>query len=87
LNAGTVPPELRRDAFEFIAFCQLGVAETNVMIGNPRYARLLLRSCRGTRKYARTWRRWMLLAMLPPGWPLRLRAVKRALQHHAGRGR
>jgi glycosyltransferase involved in cell wall biosynthesis len=87
LSTGVVPPGLRRDAFEFIAFCQLGVAGTNVFVGNPRYARQLLRSCLGTRRHACAWWRLMLLALLPPGWPARLRAVKHALRKLAARQR
>jgi hypothetical protein len=84
VRTGVIPSEQRRDALEFVAYCQIGVADTNVMTGNPRYARLLLRSCRNSRKYAFAWWRLMLLAMLPPGWPARLQAVKRAVWNLAG---
>jgi glycosyltransferase involved in cell wall biosynthesis len=84
VRTGVIPSEQRRDALEFVAYCQIGVADTNVMTGNPRYARLLLRSCRNSRKHAFAWWRLMLLAMLPPGWPARLQAVKRAVWNLAG---
>jgi glycosyltransferase involved in cell wall biosynthesis len=78
LSAGTVPAEQRWDAFEFIAAHQIDVAFNNIMAGNPRHARWLLGSCRSTRKHARPWRRAMLLALLPSGWPARLAATKEA---------
>jgi glycosyltransferase involved in cell wall biosynthesis len=84
LSAGVVPPEQRWDAFEFMAAHQIDVAFNSVMAGDPRYARLLLRSCRSTRKHARPWRRAMLLALLPPGWPARLVATKDARWEFAG---
>ncbi len=87
LSACVVPQEQRWDAFEFIAIHQMGVASNNIMAGDPRYARLLLRSCRSTRKYARSWRRLMLLAMLPPGWPARLKVAKDTMRELAGRRR
>jgi glycosyltransferase involved in cell wall biosynthesis len=85
LSAGVIPPEQRWDAFEFIAFSQILVAGSNITKGNLRYARLLLRSCRGTRKHARSWRRSRLWAMFPPGWPARLKAARNAMRNLAGR--
>lgn len=84
LKSGLVTPEQRQDAFEFIAHFQTEIASTNIRIGNPRYARQLLLSCRGTRKYARGWRRLMLQTLLPPGWPARLKAARHAMRNLAG---
>lgn len=84
LSAGAVPPGQRWDAFEFMAAHQIDVAFNSIMAGDPRYARLLLRSCRSTRKHARPWRRAMLLALLPSGWPARLVAMKDARWEFAG---
>jgi len=84
LSTGVVPPGQRWDALEFIAAHQLDVASNNIMTGDPRYARRLMRSCRGTRKYAGLWRRMMLLTLLPPGWPARLRALRAATRKFAG---
>jgi|WetSurMetagenome_2_1015567.scaffolds.fasta_scaffold95355_2 glycosyltransferase involved in cell wall biosynthesis len=84
LSTGVVPPWQRWDAFEFMAVHQLDVASNNIMMGDPRYARRLLRSCRGTKRYARLRRLLMLLASLPPGWPARLRAIRVATRKFAG---
>ncbi|UCG42191.1 MAG: glycosyltransferase [candidate division WOR-3 bacterium] len=87
LDTGAVPAAHRLDVFELIALSQIQVASLNVMEGNPRYARRLLRSCRGTKRYARSWWRMMLLTMLPPGWPARLKATRDAALDLAGLGR
>ena len=85
LRTGRVPPELQQDAYEFMAFSQILVAGRNISAGHPRHARLLLQSCRGTRRYARAWWWLMLQAMLPPGWPARFKAVGNAMRNLAGR--
>jgi glycosyltransferase involved in cell wall biosynthesis len=85
LASGTVPPEQRRDAFEFVAYHQMLVAANNISAGRPRYARRLLRSCRSTRRYAHAWQRLMLQAMLPPGWPSRVKAARDAMRSLGGR--
>jgi hypothetical protein len=85
LRTGAVPPELRRDAFEFMAYNQLEIASSNIAEGNPRYARQLLRTCRGTKRYAGARRRLMLQTMLPVGWPARLKAARDAMRNLAGR--
>jgi len=78
LRTGRVPVEHRRDAFEFMAFSQIRVAGRNISAGYPRQARRLLQSCRGTRRYARVWWLLMLQTMLPPGWPTRFKAARKA---------
>jgi glycosyltransferase involved in cell wall biosynthesis len=85
IGNGGIPPEQREDALEFMAFSQMTVASANISGGNPAYARELLRSCRRTRIHAGTWRRLMLLAMLPPLWPARLLAAKSAIAGFFGR--
>jgi glycosyltransferase involved in cell wall biosynthesis len=87
LNAGAIPQGQRNDAMEFIAFHQMAVASNNLMAGNPRNARLLLRSCRNTAKHARTWRMLMMLAMLPSGWPAQLMAARIMMGNLGGRRR
>ena len=84
LRTGLIPPELQQDAYEFIASNQIVVAGRNILDGDPRHARLLLRSCRGTRRHAHAWRRLMLQTMLPPGWPARLKAARDAMRNLAG---
>ena len=84
LRSDAMPPELRRDAFEYMAAHQIDIASRNAMAGKPRCARPLLWSCRGTRKYAGYWWITMLLSTLPPGWPARLKAVKDAMRNLAG---
>ena len=85
VSGGDIACALQEDALEFMAYSQLKVAAGNITAGNPRYARMLLLSCRGTRRYARDWRRLMLQTMLPPGWPVRLKAVRNAMRTLAGR--
>jgi glycosyltransferase involved in cell wall biosynthesis len=86
LSSGILPPELRRDVFEYMAVYQVDIASRNILAGNPRYARQLLWSCRGTRELANAWKVWMLLSVLPRSWPARLRAAKMRLKSplHAG---
>jgi glycosyltransferase involved in cell wall biosynthesis len=84
-RTGVLSPGVRRDALEYVAACQIELAGRSIMVGNPRYARLLLRSCHDTSRYTRSWCWLTLLAMLPPGWPASLRTVKRALWNLAGR--
>lgn len=86
VREGTIAAGLRGDALEFATYSQLVVAGNNIAAGNPRYARVLLKSCRRTRRYAKVRRRLMLQAMLPPGWPARLTAFRNAARNLAGVG-
>jgi glycosyltransferase involved in cell wall biosynthesis len=85
LDFGAVPPEQQSDAFEFMAYHQMQVAGNNIAAGNPRYARQLLMSCRGTRRYADAWRRLMLQTILPRGWSARLKMARDAVRNITGR--
>lgn len=69
LDHGEMPVELRAEAFEFMTQKQIFVATHNIMAGDPAYARHLLSTCKGTKRYKRDWLWWRFWASLPPGWP------------------
>jgi len=72
--------ELQESALEFLAQQQIFTAMTNVMVGNPAYARQLLETCRTTKKYKKMWLWWHFWALFPPGWPARFLKVKQIFQ-------
>jgi glycosyltransferase involved in cell wall biosynthesis len=73
---GVMPRELQKEALEFIAQRQIFTASTNVMEGDPAYARQLLATCVKARKYKKKWLWWRMWASFPAGWPERLLVLK-----------
>ncbi len=68
--------ELQNEALEFVAQWQILTAISNVMIGNPVYARQFLAASGQTRKYKKMWLWWRFWAFLPAGWPGKILLLK-----------
>lgn len=79
LQDGRMPPEVRVDAFEFMAQSQIHAAVANIINGNPGQARDLLFTCRRTKKYKKSWLWWRFWASLPSGWPAGFLKLKHQL--------
>ncbi len=65
LNSGLVPKEQVQDLKEYAAHFQLAAARDCLALGNKGTALQLLGYARGTKKFARKWWQWRLIAALP----------------------
>jgi hypothetical protein len=79
-----MPDNFRTAAIELMAQKQIMTASSNVMAGNPSYARELLATCNQTRRYRRDWLWWRTWACLPAGWPLLTLKIKQAISRSLG---
>ncbi len=81
IQAGLVPPEYIEDVREFAALYQLFSARDCLVQGNKDLARQILDYARGTKKFAREWWKWRLLATLPGNVTPWLWGMKQAEKH------
>ncbi len=84
IQEGLVPPEKINDLREYAAFFQLGGARDCLLLGAKETARQLLAYARGTRKFAKEWWTWRLLAALPGNPAPWLWKMKRGLKRWVG---
>jgi glycosyltransferase involved in cell wall biosynthesis len=81
IRAGLVPPEYVEDVREFAVLYQLFSARDCLTQGKKDLARQILDHARGTRKFAREWWKWRILAALPGNLGPRLWQVKQSMRH------
>ncbi len=65
IEAGIVPPEQIKDLREYAAHFQISAARDCLVLGKKEKAKELLEYARGTKKFARQWWQYRLLAACP----------------------